>query len=438
MMQADVSEPQAMVASCKAPWKKDAIAVFVLALIVRVAYVVLVEPNPLGPDAIIYNETALFVAQGKGFVASTGEPTALVPPMYPLFLATIYTLAGHSLLVVRIVQAFLGAVTCVFVSLIAARMVDGASARLSGYVAAFYPPLVLKTSAIETEPLFACLLMGGLWCLMDCRRRWDSGLAGFFLSCALLTRPVLLFFLPFLTWWIHVRHRPSAWREAVMLFMPVLLTVSVWTARNYLELHAIVPLANMAGEALYSSYVVSERGFGFSSWRGLGEEYYSIHDETTRCYFLIRKTIEYVARNPTALIGLEVQKLLLLVYPFDGYWNSLSLGSKYNIWWGLVGSFGMIGLWGYAQQQNEQLLLIKYFLLSYLACVLVFYGSPRFRLPTEPFLVIFAVVGFLRARIQYPRTALAIVGVNVTAFLVFRYVELASVFQFLRTQLSGT
>ena len=98
----------------------------------------------------------------------------------------------------------------------------------------------------------------------------------------------------------------------------------------------------------------------------------------------------------------------------------------------------MIGLWGYAQQQNEQFLLVKYFLLSYLVCVLVFYGSPRFRLPIEPFLVVFAVVGFLRAWIQYPRTALAIVGVNVTAFLVFRYVEAASVFQFLRTHQLGT
>jgi hypothetical protein len=238
--------------------------------------------------------------------------------------------------------------------------------------------------------------------------------------------------LPFLAWWVHWAHRPSAWRHAAAVFLPILLLVSVWTVRNYATLHAFVPLANVGGETLYNSYVVPERGFGFTSWRGLGEDFDAIHDETARSHFLVWKALDYIGQHPATVLWLEVKKLLLFVYPFDGYWYALSLGSKFNVWWGLLASFSAIGLRASVRQGQGFTLLIGALLLSFVIGILVFYGSPRFRLPIEPLLLVFAAAGWLRAKAQYPVSALAIVLVNGALFLLFRYLEWFSLFRLLR------
>ena len=88
-------------------------AIVVLALAARLFYILAVRnvSSPPEYDGITYDMIARSLLAGKGF--GTEAPTAFRPPVYPLFVALIYAVGGHSIAVLRIVQAVLGAVTTV-------------------------------------------------------------------------------------------------------------------------------------------------------------------------------------------------------------------------------------------------------------------------------------------------------------------------------------
>src|SRR5918992_2656950 len=67
-------------------------------------------------DPLTYDQIARNLVAGRGFSGAsfyyppgTDVPTAFWDALYPLFLAGIYSVAGHSIPAVRVVQALLGA-----------------------------------------------------------------------------------------------------------------------------------------------------------------------------------------------------------------------------------------------------------------------------------------------------------------------------------------
>lgn len=136
----------------------------------------------------------------KGYISPAGEPTAYRPPIYPLFLWAIYSIVGHNLLWVRLTQAVMGAASCVLVYLIAAIIFNGMRAILSGFLCCFYPPLIVNTSQILTETLFIFFLLLGITLIISGSSFKNILISGVVFGLALLTRPFLIFFLPFLVY----------------------------------------------------------------------------------------------------------------------------------------------------------------------------------------------------------------------------------------------
>ena len=89
---------------------RQIIVVFLVALALRALFVILVPYTPWS-DAVYYDERGWRLAQGLGYTETTGEPTAYTPPMYPLALAAIYGVFGHSVLAARMLNAFFDSVT---------------------------------------------------------------------------------------------------------------------------------------------------------------------------------------------------------------------------------------------------------------------------------------------------------------------------------------
>jgi hypothetical protein len=61
-------------------------------------------------DMFQYDALAESIRHGEGYTWYGGIPTAARAPLYPLFLAMIYTVFGHQFLAARIVQAMVGSV----------------------------------------------------------------------------------------------------------------------------------------------------------------------------------------------------------------------------------------------------------------------------------------------------------------------------------------
>ncbi len=184
------------------------VGIFLLSLALRLAYVIVCPSGPLETDAIDYDTIGWNLVQGNGYTHQTGEPTAFRPPVYSLFLAGVYYLAGHSLDWVRWIQALLGAGICALVCLTARRLFDDGSAKLAGMLCALYPPLIIPASEILTEVLFMFWLgLTVYWMISQSGSGWRFA-SGLVLGVALMTRSILVFFLLFLIgWFILVRGR---------------------------------------------------------------------------------------------------------------------------------------------------------------------------------------------------------------------------------------
>ena len=411
---------------------KVAILIFIVAATVRIFYISSVSHAPLENDAKEYNTLGIFLSQGKGYVNVSGEPTAYRPPIYPLFLGAIYFIAGHNLLWVRLFQAFMGAAICVLAYLIAIKIFNEKIATLSGVLCCLYPPLVFDVSQIMTETLFSFLLMLGIWLLISRRGSVNLFLSGFVFSLALLTRPFLVFFLPFVCYWLILRYKNGAPKKMAILIAGILIALLPWTIRNYYRLGTFVPFANVGGLTLYNSYVVPQKGFGFNSLKSIDDEYFEIGNETLRNKYLIRKSIEYVKYNPAKVIQLTAVKMLLFIYPFDGHWYPLSLGSKYNIFWGVILCFSMLGIIIHLDDRDINKKLIIFLFISFVIGIIVFYGSPRFRLPIDPLLICFAAGGFVHFTKKYSYASSLIVVFNVMLFFIFRHFQLQELFHYFK------
>jgi hypothetical protein len=97
-------------------WRRTAICIFTVAFILRGAFVLVLKEGFYFPDAIDYSRAAVsLLVDGK-----LGEMYHR-PPVYPMFLAGIYTLFGQTIMAIRMVEALLGACVAVVIALMAER-----------------------------------------------------------------------------------------------------------------------------------------------------------------------------------------------------------------------------------------------------------------------------------------------------------------------------
>ena len=90
--------------------------ILLIAFSVRLGYVYSVAPGPPlkeTPDALHYDGFAQSVlTHGEYTYSGSREFKIRRPPVYPLFLAAIYKVFGHSLHAVRVIQVLINVLTC--------------------------------------------------------------------------------------------------------------------------------------------------------------------------------------------------------------------------------------------------------------------------------------------------------------------------------------
>ncbi len=259
-----------------------AVSVFTLALVLRLALIAYVNPDPRDgrfDDSVWYDFAARSIAAGRGYVwdptiwkLADGSPfypgdtevahSALWPPGYPAFLAVIYELTGGSLLAGKIANAVLGAATALLACLIARRLFNDVAGVVAGVAVAFLPSHALFTALTMSEVLFTFLLsllvyLVLRWAFADRPPRlWQTGVLGFITGVAALTRgelaafPVVLFVL-FLARWGSWR-LAAAWTGVAVLGMA--LAFAPWVIRNRVQMDAWIPGTTGVGRTLLQGH----------------------------------------------------------------------------------------------------------------------------------------------------------------------------------------
>ena len=221
------------------PWQRLA-GLFLFAFLLRLAYLVEVK------DADVFN---VLVGDGAAFDAAAqnirtdwiGKEVFYQAPLYPYFLAVVYTVFGHELWAARLIQIGLGAGACVLLALAGAAFFRESVALIAGFLLAVYGPALYFDGLIQKACLDLFFMTALLWSLgriaQDTRRRWPL-LAGGVLGCLALTRETALVLLPIVLlwlgwrWWQARDSRPA--RRATPLFLlGVAVILAPVAIRNY-------------------------------------------------------------------------------------------------------------------------------------------------------------------------------------------------------------
>jgi 4-amino-4-deoxy-L-arabinose transferase-like glycosyltransferase len=248
-------------------------ALIALALLLRLAYV-LANPQPaIRGDALHYDDIASNLAAGHGFSMSSVNllpadrppdggpgPTARRPPLYPVFLAIVYRVAGHGYGAVLILQALIGALTCwIIYALCRATLRDRTAALVALAMAAVYPPFVRYCGDLLTETLFLFLTVAAFlaaWRAMTAGGAARTALAGALGGLAALCRPTAVFFLPLegllLIAAVSGPGRARSWSAHMAVYATAFcLVLSPWVIRNYAVFDSFIPGFTSAGYNLF-------------------------------------------------------------------------------------------------------------------------------------------------------------------------------------------
>src|SRR5262249_22918550 len=122
--------------------KPEILTVWLIAFAIRLLYILQLHRSPffetLLGDARSYDAWAQRIAAGDWI----GAGVFYQAPLYPYFLGTIYAVAGHNVLLVRILQAAIGATACVLLALTCSRLHVGKAGIIAGLGLAVYAPAI--------------------------------------------------------------------------------------------------------------------------------------------------------------------------------------------------------------------------------------------------------------------------------------------------------
>ena len=236
------------------------LAILVVAIAYRVACFCEAGGHPLFRfpvvDAQYHDEWAKRMAAGDWL--GHGPDDVFKPPLYPGFLAVLYSVFGRSIWLIQWSQHILGAFSCVFLAILGGRLVGRRAGIIAGFLAAGYAPYVFFELQLLTPALSLFLNLAAIILVLP---SWKGRCYGRLLAAGLLfglsvgVRPdvvvpasLVLLYLVF-----ENRHMPSrqlAVRVSCLLVGGLVIILPI-IVRNYHLTGQFIPVSSNSGINLY-------------------------------------------------------------------------------------------------------------------------------------------------------------------------------------------
>lgn len=258
------------------------LCLLLLALVLRLGYL----PVPMKEAHPFYsNDSFLYVALAKDLRSGYLDPAGpdfrgglLRTPVYPIFIATIFSLFGSKAIAVVLAQIALFLAILALTYRIAARLFGREAALWGTAWLALDPTTIPYTTLVQPEILFSFLLVGVslLWLdAMDRKSMTRMAAAGFLLGVTTLTRPITLY-LPLVllcVTWI-VLGKNIGLRQRLILSVAFLsmftIPVGIWILHG-MALTGVPSLSTLEGQHLLNYHATGayaeEHGLTFPEAR---------------------------------------------------------------------------------------------------------------------------------------------------------------------------
>ena len=394
--------------------------VFLAALIVRAVYLYQIRTNPFfepfhhGLDDYLYDTWAREIAAGD--VLGKGVFYGL--PLYPYFLGLVYFLFGHSVLLAKAAQLFLGAVSCGLVYLIGARIFTRTVGVMAGLMLAFYNMAIFFEGFFVSAFLsifLNCLAMLVLVSAAEKTRPVKWAGAGFLIGLSALANASALIFAVLLLPWACAISAKSGIKRlagASALLLGVVLAVAPVTLRNYAVSGDIVPITAHGGITFYAgnnplsdgtfklpkavgtSVMDSRSNAERIAEQGLGKKLRP--SEISKFWF--DKGMAYIKEDPSRYAFLTARKMAL-------FWNAreipdilpLSFFKRYSpimrlplVNYAVLLPFAIFGMLLSARSRTNGVTILYLLILAVFISTSVYFVNSRYRLAAVPSLCLFA------------------------------------------------
>ncbi len=376
--------------------------IFLLAFTIRIIFLMtypryaFLSHQLFTPDEKTYNGYAQSLLSGEGFIYK--NLPARVPPLYPFFLFCIYRVFGISYSLARIIQAVLGALTCIVIYFLGKEMFNKRVGLISATVSLFYYSFIQLSGYLSSETLYTLLLLTALFFFLRFYRSssWVYLVGGnFFLGLSILCRDLALLLIPIILLWLSLSFQISLKEKGKQILLSLLilsLILGPWIYRNFRIFHSFVLISVGAGHQLYLGNSPHTTGGTGGHWRhGIDDQFPSdIQDlwslETDR--LLQKKALQFILTHPQRFFQLFLKKMVNMWRPFYAESNLIS---KIVMSFSYLPVMGL-GIWGifHSLKRDRKLFLLPLVLLIFTISHGIGVSTIRYRYPLMPIFVIYA------------------------------------------------
>lgn len=403
-----------------------ALVIFAVALLVRVAYLIDFSGSPVANyfilDPQFYSQAAIDIINGTLSI----HQATFKAPLYPYFLALIYSVTGVAPFAARLIQSVMGSLTCVMVFFLAQRFYSRGIALTAGLIAALYGPLILFDNEILIPTLIVFLDLASFLLLFryeDSGKRWLLFVSGLLLGLSSLARPNVLIVLPGVVLWLWryiSRKRRRHWlRQASIYGAGVLVMLLILFARNYAVTDQPHLFGNYSGynflignnrlsdgktAVLAGTSVEFEGGYRDAVEIANRVAGRALNDRELNDVWL-GMAFDYIKSNPIDWLWLELRKLVYLSAGFEipnnrhiYFFAARSPVLAPLVWdhfiafpFGILLPLALVAIFAGLVRRNQYPLI--FFLIAYSVSILLFFVNARYRLPMLPILIIWGAAG---------------------------------------------
>ncbi len=408
------------------PW-----VLLALGVLLRIVLWLYFWPVQLHNDELDYNLLAVNLAHHNEFAYERGRPLSLRPPLYPFFLAGIYSLAGvENHQAARLAQIGLSLATALLLYRLGGAVYDRRVGVVLCFLFLFYPSFLGFNYLLYAEVLFTFLLCTACYFLVLALK--EQSLAwlvpgGVVLGLAALTRSVVWLLPP-----LVCLHLLLSWRNgygqralAVLLFaVPFAATLAPWSLRNTRLEKTFVAVDTMGGRNfMMGNY---EHTPLFRAWDAIGmtgeKDWFAVlirsdpsamtTTQGQRDRLALRYGIRYALEHP----GQTVQRDVVKFFNFWGLEREIIGGAAYGyygtlstpvIWlltlvifssYAVVFLLGVLGVFLFPPSDwriHSLLLLVILFVCAAHSAV---FAHSRYHLPVMPLLMVYSANALIHFR----------------------------------------
>ena len=410
------------------------LAVFVFAFALRLLHLLQIRDTAIFQNPVVDGRFYFLWAQEIARGEWIGQQVFVLNPGYAYFLAAIFKAHQAGIMASALIQAALGAASCVMVYRLGARLYDPRAALAAAALAALYPVSIVYDGLLATAAVIDFLNLLAMSLLLAAKKRWQPALAGAAIGVSALFRPTVLAFVPFVLIWLALRGR----RKEVLVFaaacglvlLPVLAR-NAWVGGRFTLASAGSGMNLFIGNNPLAEGTYAPQPFESGDPRLQAQEYRQeasrrsgrILTDVEAATFWFSETARFIVREPARFGALLLRKAALFVNKAEiptnmspDYLASLSYLRHLPLF-----TFGILlplALLGMVFVKGAEGSLLKGYVAAYLLANLIFFVGSEYRYPVVSALFVFLGAALLHfARIRSLR-ALLLPGLALATLLV--------------------